>query len=62
VTGIRFHINTYATTGSTGYTGELGVIREFDVIGGPTAAVPEPATAVLALLAAGGFGVRRRRR
>ncbi len=41
VTGIRFHIDHFSTSGATGYTGELGVIRELDVFGAPTV-VPEP--------------------
>lgn len=59
VTAIRFHVNTYSSTGNTGYTGELGVIREYDVLGAAT--VPEPAAGLVAAAAAGGLLGRRRR-
>ena len=41
VTAVRFHIDHFSSPGSTGFSGELGVIRELDVFGAPTA-VPEP--------------------
>jgi hypothetical protein len=61
VTALRFHLDTYASAGQPGYTGEIGVVREFDVFGAPTSGVPEPATATLSLLAFGGLMCRRRR-
>src|SRR4051794_423451 len=59
VAAVRFHVNPYATTGSTGYTGEVGVIREFDVLGTPT--VPEPAAMGMVAVAGAGLLSRRRR-
>lgn len=42
VTGIRFHIDPFSSPGSPGFSGELGVIRELDVLG--VATVPEPSS------------------
>lgn len=54
VTGIRFNLTTDNGT-------EVGVVHELDVFGSATAAaVPEPATATLGLLALTGLMLRRR--
>lgn len=58
VTAINFHLTTYGNPGDPGYTGEIGVVREFDVLGTPT--VPEPAS--LGLIGLGGLGILARRR
>ena len=52
VTAINFHLSPYGAPNDPGYTGEIGVVREFDVVG--TASVPEPAS--LGLLGLGGLG------
>ena len=57
VIAVQFHVNPYT---GTGFTNELGVIREYDVIGSATA-VPEPAGIALFCLAGLGALARRRR-
>jgi hypothetical protein len=62
VIAIQFHVNTFSSSGNPGYTGELGVIREYDVLGAATPA-PEPATTgLLHVTAAGGLMARCGRR
>ena len=64
VTALRFHLTPYSSPGMPGYTGEIGVVREFDVFGtvsGPSA-VPDSATSTVGLLGmAGLLGVFFRR-
>ena len=58
VTAVRFTLATYGNPGDPGYTGEYGVVREFDVFGAAT--VPEPAS--LGLLGVAGLALVRRRK
>lgn len=58
VIAINFHLSPYGASGDPGYTGEIGVVREFDVIG--SASTPEPAS--LGLLCLGSVRLLARRR
>lgn len=67
VTAIRFHLLPYGALGDTGYTAEVGVIRELDVFGQATgavnpASVPEPGTVALLGLCATALVASRRRK
>ena len=66
VTALRFNLLPYGPDTQTGYTGEIGVIREFDVFGAASAAnvaaVPEPSTLAVIGIGLAGFGWWRRPR
>lgn len=65
VTAIRFQLHPYMTLGASGYTGEIGVVRELDVFGtassAASATVPEPGTLALFGLAFAGLLLSRRK-
>ena len=59
VTALRFFLEPYSSFGQPGYTGEVGILREFDVFGRPTP-VPEPSC--IAVLGIAGILLTSRRR